>query len=302
MWRWYESLADIDLSFWSGKVLSQPRPSPFLTPAFLIPWARTFATEVRLGCWNDTNLALLYRNQDAWELLGGQDVADRLDTLGEDPEFFEALRAACGRCRFPNLAPDAAVLGSRRPEDSLEQTDESPYIPLDGSFDNYLGRLSKKDRHELRRKMRRAERLAQKGLHMTSGPGSENLEVFLHLHRLSSPHKAVFMSDSMQVFFRDLCRSLQQADMLWLTTLWDGDTPLASMLHIRFNNILHLYNSGYDPQFAPLAPGLVLLGWSIRQACLMGISEYDLLRGTERYKYDVGGLNRPVYRLTWASP
>jgi CelD/BcsL family acetyltransferase involved in cellulose biosynthesis len=29
-----------------------------------------------------------------------------------------------------------------------------------------------------------------------------------------------------------------------------------------------------------------------------GAREYDFLRGTERYKYDLGGVDRVVYRVT----
>ncbi|HBX44078.1 MAG TPA: transposase, partial [Deltaproteobacteria bacterium] len=35
--------------------------------------------------------------------------------------------------------------------------DRSPYVPLPSSFEEYLLRLERKERHELRRKIRRAE-------------------------------------------------------------------------------------------------------------------------------------------------
>ena len=73
------------------------------------------------------------------------------------------------------------------------------------------------------------------------------------------------------------------------------------MYQIRFAGSIHLYNSGYHPDHAALAPGLVLLGFCLKKACLDGVREFDFLRGTERYKYDLGGVDRPVYRLTWES-
>lgn len=283
------------------RVLDHPRPSPFLTCTFLRPWSKSFAQQLRLGCWQDRDLIFFYRSEDAWELLGGQDVADRLDGLGSDPEFWESLRQEARKwdapLRFPNLAPDAWALQSQRPGDQLEMTDRSPFVKLDGDFEHYLNGLNKKDRHELRRKMRRAERMAQNGLHVTH---DGDLDTFLRLHRLSSAEKADFMGHS-EDFFRALTDSLRAAGMLRLSVLWDGQRALASMYQICFNKIVHLYNSGYDPEFSGLAPGLVLLGFCIKKACLDGCSEYDFLRGTERYKYDLGGLDRPVYRLTWAS-
>lgn len=301
MWRWYEELGDIDRSLWMTRVMEHPRPSPFLTPTFLQPWAKSFARQLRLGVWNDRDLVLFHRAEDAWELLGGQDVSDRLDGLGASAEFWESLRQEASGwdapVRFPNLAPDAWALQSRLPQDGLEVTDQSPFVRLTGDFEQYLAGLGKKNRHELRRKMRRAERMAQHGLHVTH---EGDLETFLRLHRQSSAEKADFMGGS-EEFFRALTDSLRQADMLRLSVLWDGQVPLASMYQIRFNNVVNLYNSGYDPQYASLAPGLVLLGFCIKKACLDGNCEYDFLRGTERYKYDLGGQERPVYRLTWTS-
>lgn len=284
------------------RVLDHSRPSPFLTPTFLQPWAMSFAGEVRVGCWNDRELIFLHRVPAGWELLGGQEVADRLDVLGCSPEFWEALRNQFREwnCQgiFPNLAEDAWTLKFRRPEDRLELTDQSPYVSLSGGFEGYLAQLSKKQRHELRRKMRRAERLARHGLHATH---DDDLETFLRLHRLSSPEKSDFMGKS-EAFFRALSLSLKQAGMLRLSTLWDGTTAMASMYQILFAGKVHLYNSGFDPRFASLAPGLVLLGYCIKRACLDELGEFDFLRGTERYKYDLGGQDRAVYRLTWEIP
>ncbi|MBE0605380.1 MAG: GNAT family N-acetyltransferase, partial [Deltaproteobacteria bacterium] len=58
------------------------------------------------------------------------------------------------------------------------------------------------------------------------------------------------------------------------------------------------YNSGYDPERREAQPGLVLIARCIEDALGEGAPEYDFLRGTERYKYDLGGVDRVVYRVT----
>lgn len=281
----------------------QPRPSPFLTPSFLKPWASSFSDEVRVGIWNDRGLILFHRTPECWELLGGEDVADRLDGLSLDPEFWKSLRSEVREWGtpvvFPNLAPDAQALIHTEPSDLIETTDCSPWVSLEGGFEDYLKRLSRKPRHELKRKMAKAEREAQGGLRMESG--LEYVDTFLELHRLSSPDKEAFMDDRNERFFRDLCRSLKDTDMLGLQVLFDGKTPIASILEIHFCGVAHLYNSGYNPDYRALSPGLVLIGKSIQRACESGFSEYDFLRGDERYKYHLGGENRDVFRLTWRS-
>lgn len=247
---------------------------------------------------------MFHRKTGAWELLGGQDVADRLDGLCSDPEFWESLRREVegwnAPIEFPNLAPDSEALRHRKKSDQLEMTDRSPFVPLVGGFAAYLQALPRKARHELKRKMAKAEREAKHGLSLKSG--SQHLETFLRLHRLSSPAKSSFMQAEMEQFFRALCTSLEEAGMLELRVLSDGETPIAAIVEIHFAGTAHLYNSGYDPAYSPLSPGLTLIGRSIEQACLEGLHEYDFLRGDERYKYHLGGRDREVYRLTWTSP
>ncbi len=304
MWRWYDSLDKLDLEDWMGRLMAMPRPSPFLSPSFLRPWAQVFATEVRAGLWKDEGLALFHRTSVGWELLGGQEVADRLDVLGRDPAMWAELREDCSRWGgpivFPNLGPESQALHHVREGDELSQTDSSPYLLLDKDFGGFLARLTRKSRHELKRKLNRAERLTQGALTVKEGYGQ--LESFLHLHRRSHPEKAIFMQGRMERFFRLLCASLDESGMLWLASLTLGDRVLASILQIRFSGVAHLYNSGYDPDVSELSPGLVLIARCVAQACDQGLSEYDFLRGTERYKYDLGGVDRPVYRLTWPAP
>jgi hypothetical protein len=300
VWCWLDDLESLDTTLWMEKVREHPRPSPFLTPMFLRPWARHFAGPLKLGLGNHgQSWLLLHRGPRFWELLGGEEVADRLDLLGSPaglaPSLREEIRQWDAPVSFPNLAPDAWALQLIAPEDLLEEVEQSPFLPLAGSFESYLQSLTKKQRHELLRKRRRAERLASSGLRISQGLA--DLEVFLDLHRRSSPHKADFMHGSMEAFFRSLALSLDQQGMLWLVTLWDGSVPLASLFHIRFAGVVHLYNSGYAPEAAALAPGVVLLSHCIELSCASGFCEYDFLRGTERYKYDLGGRDRAVFRL-----
>lgn len=302
MWTWYSDLGELDKADWTGRVNRQSRPSPFLTPAFLLPWAFAFAGEIRAGLWGDDGLALFHRKDgQAWELLGGQDVADRLDAVGSDPAMWQALRVETARwelpVEFPNLGPDAEALRHLAADDLLVETDRSPFLALSDSFDGYLAGLAKKARHEIKRKLNRAERLAEGELTVEHGPGQ--LEEFLRLHRLSHPDKEAFMQGPMERFFRELCASLESADMLWIATLREGGRPVAGMMQIRYAGVAHLYNSGYDPAASSLSPGLVLIARCIERAIEDGFREYDFLRGTERYKYDLGGVDRPVVRLTW---
>jgi hypothetical protein len=274
-----------------------------MTPAFLKPWAASFAGPLRVGRWNDQGLVFFHQGSQGWELLGGQDVADRLDGLCPDPEFWSSLRRECagwGKVSFPNLSGDGWALQQRQPQDQVEVTDQSPFVTLRSDFETYLSNLDGKSRHELRRKMRRAERLCQEGLEIRRE--GHHLEVFLQLMASSQPAKAAFLGALQMEFFRQLAGSLEAAGMLRLTTLWDGTQVLAGMFQIDFAGVRHLYNSGFEPLQSALAPGLVCLGHCLQDACQEGLAEFDFLRGTERYKYDLGGRDRAVYRMLWDYP
>lgn len=95
------------------------------------------------------------------------------------------------------------------------------------------------------------------------------------------------------IFFARLWDSIQpQVDFL----LADG-VPIAAMFQILCQRRTFLYNSGFDPRFREMAPGVVLLSHCIRAAIERGDVEFDFLRGQERYKYDLGAHDRGVYRV-----
>jgi CelD/BcsL family acetyltransferase involved in cellulose biosynthesis len=56
------------------------------------------------------------------------------------------------------------------------------------------------------------------------------------------------------------------------------------------------YLGGFDPRFRAASPGSVLLGHAAEDAIGRGDRHLDLLRGRERYKYEWGGVDRPMLR------
>lgn len=310
MWTFDRSLDSVDDKDWTRLLRASRRPTPFLSRSFLAPWAASFAPDrpLKVGKLSLEGeikaLIFLYDAGERWELLGGQDVADRLDMLVE-PDFEEvAVRSFLAHSwnkplRLPNLAPDATLyrwvpqLSERW---SKEQTDSNPVLPLPATFEEYLRGLSKHQRHELRRKIRRAERLGGPLTFVLDRTGAR-VGDFLRLHRLSHPDKHAFMDQRMEGFFRELLGNWAEAGVLNLALLEARGTALAAMLQVSCGPVLHLYNSGFDPAHRELAPGVVLLGLCLQDAIARGFAEYDLLRGTERYKYDLGGQDRPVWRL-----
>ena len=64
--------------------------------------------------------------------------------------------------------------------------------------------------------------------------------------------------------------------------------PVAAFICTEYGSSVGLYNSGFDPVHARLAPGIVLLGHVIRDAIERRVPVFDFLRGEEPYKYAFG--------------
>ena len=105
------------------------------------------------------------------------------------------------------------------------------------------------------------------------------------------------MTPAMERFFRVMTQAFAERGQMRLGLLEHQGSAIGAMLQFDFGGRVHLYNSGYDPAFANDSPGLVTLAHCIRDAIALGRQEYDFLRGTERYKYDLGGRDRAVVRL-----
>ena len=319
------ALADVPIAGWEDLCEREPRTSPFLSPRFLLPWYRALGRgcDVRVARWApgggpDEGLLFLCRcGEGGWIFLGGEQVADYLDALVAPGraeafwrEFLERGLPALGggTLTLPGLVegtPALSLLPSICRElglrCSVEELDRAPFVSLPGSFEEYLERLPKKERHELRRKMRRAaDLLPGLDFRVTRTPGelANDFPSFVELHRKSHPAKEAFMDEAMATFFREVAEGFLSAGRLRLAFLSSRGTDIASVFQFRTDGALLLYNSGYDPAHRAANPGLVLIARSIGQAVGEGCAEYDFLRGTERYKYDLGGVDRVVYRLT----
>jgi CelD/BcsL family acetyltransferase involved in cellulose biosynthesis len=321
---WISRLEDVPPGEWDAVLSRSRRSTPFLSRRFLLPWARAFAAgrEKRVCRWErggrSEGFLFLCRcgGGPEWELLGGEQVADSLDAVvaaGSEAEFWREFLAEArgsladeGPLRLANLvegSPSLSALPGVCRELGyrfrVEEMDRSPFVPLPGDFEEYLARLGKKERHELRRKLRRAsEALPRLSYRVTSS--REELDAdfasFVSLHRLSHAEKEKFMDGRMERFFREIAEGFFAAGRLRLAFLSDGKADLASAFQIEWDGAILLYNSGFDPRTRELSPGVVLLARCIEDAIRRGRREYDFLRGRERYKYDLGGKDRVVHR------
>ncbi len=313
---------------WNRLVERCRAPVPFATWQFQTAWYRAFAPgplhllAVQDGAGEWVGLLPLYETSSpdgpVLCLVGGTDIADYLDLIavaGREEEIWKALLSvlADGPGRGLDLRPIPAASPTPGLLAGLAETaglacrvaveDRCPVIELAGTWDGYLAGLSGKDRHELRRKLRRAE-AGRPRVEVARTPAAMAalMDGFIALHRRSKVGKARFMDEPMEAFFRDLGRALSRAGLAALWMMWLEERPAAAVFCLEQASAVSLYNSGFDPEARALSPGVVLIARTIEDAIARGFRRYDFLRGEEPYKYGFGAGPTEVLRVTLERP
>jgi CelD/BcsL family acetyltransferase involved in cellulose biosynthesis len=199
---------------------------------------------------------------------------------------------------LPSLAAERGLTLTIEPEAVC------PRVALPESWDAYLLSLGKKDRHELRRKIRRLSEAGQIREYTLTEPAqiADALPDFLHLHRVSREDKAAFMTPDMERFFRSICSALAAEQSILLYFLELDGRRVAAILAFDCGDEVWLYNSGFDPTYSSVSVGLVSKALMLKQAIADGKRCYDFLRGAEPYKYDLGAHDLAVFRCTLTRP
>ncbi len=172
----------------------------------------------------------------------------------------------------------------------------TPVVELPDTWEAYVAALSKKHRHELRRKLRNLERAGEVGFESAAAPGelAGAVEGLLEMMRESREDKAVFLTPEREAFFRDLATGLAEQGLARISTLTFEGRPAARIFALEGGDTTMLYNSGFDPALSHLAVGLLSKALLVRDAIERGHSAVDFLRGTEPYKRHLGGQPRDI--------
>ncbi len=290
----------------------------FMLPPWLGAWWSHFGrgpgTLVHVVRHNDSVLGLapLVLLGETARLVGDSELIDYSDLVvapSREMEFFSVLfddlrnkgmrRFALGRVRSDSTALSflraySADLGCRVVCDSVDVFYE---MELPDTWEGYLDLLSGKERHEIRRKLRRLESAGRIGLRTVVDKEDvpEAMDTFISLFRSNREEKARFMTGDVESFFRSLAGRMAGAGLLRLFFLDLDDRPVATAMCFEHLSTFYLYNNGYDRSFDRLSVGLLCKAFSIKESIRLRGKRYNFLRGSETYKGRLGG--RPVSLL-----
>ena len=327
----HKDFSEFSATMWNNLVEQSIADTPFSRHEYLSEWWKTLGG----GEWSQAELVLIsatendqlvgiaplfiteYDGRQALMLVGSIEISDYLDLIvrADDlPRFlsglldFLASRFASNDnwsgidwYNLPDASPTLAALktesGRRGWTHHGEIYRPTPRIALNGSFEEYLARLDKKQRHEIRRKMRRAAESGKVRFYVLDKDADieTELDSFFHL-MVQDPNKAMFLRDAMRDQMSTTIRAAHEAGYLWLGFLEVEGVKAAASLNFDYKNKLWGYNSGVRRDFMELSPGWVLLAHVIQWCCENNRYEFDFMRGDEEYKYRFGGVNRYVMR------
>lgn len=306
---------------------------PFLRHEYLYTWWQTLGG----GEWQDGDLYIitdqspggkftaiapffLTHNQagdKALMFLGSFEISDYLDFIAPQEHLAAFLQQVLDYLVSPQ-APDWEIIDLYNILDSspalslleklcqslnlhcqIERLQPAPYIPLPDDWETYLAGLKKKQRHEIRRKLRRANEHPE-GVrwYIVEDESTLNQEIddFLNL-MAQDEEKRSFLTEVMSNQMRASVHSAFKAKWLQLAFLEVNGKKAAAYLNFDFANQIWVYNSGIDFSYSNLSPGWVLLANLIQWAIENGREAFDFMRGDEDYKYRFGGVNRYVMRV-----
>lgn len=304
---------------WQELLETSPANHIFLTKQWQSAWWKVFGNDyepVLLSIRDENKLAgiaPLKQKDGKLSFIGSSDVCDYMDFItrqGSEEYVFSRVfdyleRLEWNSIDLESVLPQSLAMKSFVPlaiqrgyQVEKKQVNVSPQLFLPSSWKDYIDSLNAKDRHEIRRKLKRLEQ--SESVNYQTITEKEHLpqamESFFQLFQLSETDKANFMNDRKKEFFTNIVSSLAEKGNIKLSFLEVGGARASATLCFDYNNDIYLYNSAFDRAYAALSVSLLLEVFNIRDAINNGKKRFDFLSGNEPYKYDLGGHDVPLYR------
>lgn len=292
----------------------------FVLPIWLKTWWDVFGSRKDPGILTGyrqgklIGISPLRINRRTAAFIGGGNVCDYQDmivTSDDHQAFFAAILSYLKTNGVRSLELDAlrhdsvSLTGFSNTAEQMgyaancDQVAISYEMALPRTWESYLFMLGGKQRHEIRRKLRRLNEAGDVRHRVVKRPDEipENMDTFLSLFSASRPDKSEFMTDQMASFFLLLAQRMAERGFLRLSFLDIDEVPAAAVMGFDYHHTIFLYNSGYNRRFRHLSAGLLSKVYSIKDSIERGRRRYDLLKGNEVYKKRLGGTPVPLYRL-----
>lgn len=289
-------------NLWKHILANEPIVYPFFTYGWHMTWKKIFApaSHVLVHYTDNVLVPFVIINNEA-HFSGGEEIADYLDCIGDTSNKQLFWKELLSYLKYhdvkrivlrnvPANSPTSGILQLLRATVTTE--DMTPTILLPKTETDYFQSLDRKNRHEFKRKIKKFELLYPDiNFWVTK---EININALLTLMK-QSDDKRVFLTKDMETFFMSLS-TLPNIQLLQANLTTKEGSLVASVILFVVDRTLLLYNSGFDTAYQ--GSGFYLKAKMILWAIENDYKEYNFLQGQERYKYELGGKDVPVYRIT----
>jgi CelD/BcsL family acetyltransferase involved in cellulose biosynthesis len=275
--------------------------APFLRPGWIEAWWRAFGTgrlEVlreegegrvrallpvrhRHGAVSSPSnshsprFGLLREDRAAGEALLGELFARRPDQVSLG--FLGALGPG-----LEELTATAETAGYRSLQRTLER---SPFVTVDGDWEEYERSLGRSVRSDLRRCRRRLEELGRVALDVEHD--TAHLEEALAVESLGwkgTAGTAILSASQTARFYGEVARWAAASGRLRLIFLRVDGHPVAFHLALEDDQTYFPLKGGFDPAFRAQSPGRLLIHATLERAFAVGLRRYEFLGDFDAYK------------------
>ena len=219
------------------------------------------------------------------EAIATQALAEHLDRGDLALELGQLRKDGCAA---RELAGRLRLRGWRL---SDQAADVCPYARLAGhTWGSYLEGLGSSHRYNFRRRLRNLSKRFEVRMERATSPGERHqaLELLIAMHNQRWSERGgsnALHTPSLVAFHREIVGRSSERGWLRLLVLWLDDRPVASLYGFMYRRVFYFYQAGFDLEHRKDSVGLVTMGLAVKSAIEEGAEEFDMLHGSEEYKF-----------------
>ncbi len=307
-------------SDWDALVRSMPRPSPFMSTAWLLPWWRHHGAERRmcvLAAFDGEafvgGLALEIERRapgiEVAHLMGrhhaalGGVIADPAHEAVVTPGLVDRLSlSGADYVDFFGLSPEGALAQYAAGNAVLLERVESPVLDVSRGWETtYREKTSSKRRNLHKRRRRQLEELGDLSVTIASTPddlaGVIDEAFRLHDLRWAGRHDgSEFTTEVGRRFNVDALQAFGEAGVARILVIRLDGKAVAFHYYLIFAGRMFVYRLAFDPDLSRFSPGLIATLAAIEAAVEEGVTRVEYLGGGERYKLELSDGPAPLYQ------
>ena len=284
--------------------------NPFLDYEINKIWFEIFGESSKLKIFSDNKnfIAPLYFKGKVAYFCGGQDLFDYHDLISNEhvnkysiKQLFDEILKENSSIELSSIASGSklhifAQQLEKEYKIQYKNEDVCPIINLPNSFENYLLQLSKKNRHEIRRKIRKFENNLDFEIVETDLRNvDDHILEFFRLMKLNA-EKRNFLNQSRIQFMSRIIKYGILSDKGNLSFIKINNEMIATSFAFKIKDKLFVYNSGFNDNYSEYSVGLLNHIYNIRNK-ISKFKYIDFLRGSEDYKYRIGCINQELITI-----